>query len=437
MNIIYEILVKFLSFISVYVFHHGGETWPGEIVLKLNPSLLKELSSLFSYRIFVIGTNGKTSTAKLIRTIFKKAKYEVIGNTTGANMINGLVSTILTQKKPYKNSEYVGVFEIDEYALSVIAKYIQPTHVVVLNTLRDQLDRYGEVENILTRWEEVFKSVTDTVTIYANASDPGVYRVFSSIKKNQKVQWYGVPEKYLSNSKRVLGDYVFCHSCGGRLEYAGVYVAHIGTWRCDNCGNYPIKYFVYSRSDLEHLKNLPSYSVINSEPVYLLSKEVGIDSDISFASIMNFDPAFGRGESIKSQNNNMYHIHLGKNPAGWTLALEHLLENQETKVLLLGLNNRIPDGHDISWIWDASIEKSQITSASRRNKLQIIVVGDRCYDMAVRLKAEGINNVLMFESAEDSIRKINNSYSGCEIAVLANYSSMLEIRKVITGKAIN
>ncbi|MEK9179319.1 MAG: hypothetical protein AAB893_02520, partial [Patescibacteria group bacterium] len=208
--------------------------------------------------------------------MFKNAKYDVIGNITGANMINGLVSTILSQKKLYKSSGYVGVFEIDEYAITSITKFFQPTHVVVLNTLRDQLDRYGEVENILARWEESFRTLTDTVTIYANATDPGVFRVFSPVKKNLRVQWYGIPEKYLKKTRQVLGDYVFCHSCGTRLEYAGIYIAHIGVWRCDTCGNYPKKYFVYEDNDLSQLKHLPDYTVINSEPVYLLSKDVGI-----------------------------------------------------------------------------------------------------------------------------------------------------------------
>lgn len=423
----FELFVKVTAYFLKNFFKSGGETWPGEIVLRIYPSITKHLAKYFTKIIFIVGTNGKTSTTKLLKEVLKEAGYDVISNPSGANLLNGVVGNILLQKKFFKDKGYVGVFEIDEYSLARIAGELVPSVVIILNLLRDQLDRYGEVGSILSKWRASLAKLSN-VHIIANASDPGIYTLCQTF---DNAQFFGIPDAYLHNrSTSVFGDYVYCPNCNYKFSYEKRYIAHIGKWQCSKCGLRPRSYFVFDETKLKKLRNLPDYLVINSQAVYLLCKAFSLDTKIVFSKLKAWQPAYGRGEK-RIIGDKTFVFYLGKNPSGWTVALENALKkHKDSRVFLFGLNNRIPDGRDVSWIWDINV-----SSLVKYKTATIFTFGDRGYDMALRLEVEGIKVNKTLATIND-LKKELKKYRSTTIIVLANYSALLEVRKALLGRAI-
>ncbi len=418
-----SITAKLLSFISKRVFKGAGETWPGEIILKIDPNALKLSKEIISRAIFITGTNGKTTTSKLVAELFEKKGYSVIKNTSGANLINGITSCVFTQKSIFSKNKYIGVFEIDEYSLEKITDYIKPSVIIFLNIFRDQLDRYGEVENILKSWKKVVNNNPNS-QIIINSADPGLYEAVSKHNK-QLTHYYTVPEIFLTDNKDLYGDNIYCPNCNSKLEYRGVYVSHMGNWSCSNCKNEPKNSYTFAHKILKKYSNLPNYILINAQAIMILSRLYNFSQEDVLSILSKFTPAFGRGEAYTNKHKN-YKFYLGKNPSSWSVALFNM--NLESDIIVFGLNNQIPDGHDVSWIYDIRIKRNLI------NK-EIYVYGDRAYDMALRLKMEGIKTSKVFETVSELTINLKTNKNN-NVSILANYSAMLQIRKKIMGKAI-
>jgi len=421
-----SLLAKSFS-VAARLIGRGGETWPGEIILKLYPRLGVVLRARFSLVILIAGTNGKTSTVKFISEALRQAGEVVITNRTGANLLNGLVSSALCQLPLFsKGKPPVAVFEVDEYALPEIARFFCPKIILFLNIFRDQLDRYGEVNNILERWKGSLQTLPETTLVYLS-SDPALYYAFRELP-NPKLPFM-IPDSYLQKKPDlVFGDLVYCPICKTKLEYSGHYLAHLGNWQCTKCSiELPKAVFKFSEKNSQ-FQNLPSYQQINLLGAYTLLRTLNYSENVFSAALKNWQPAFGRGE-IFASNKREYHFYLGKNPASWTAALREIARgNFSGGVLVIGLNNRVPDGHDVSWIYDANLE-------SLSNKIKIVVYGDRAYDMATRLKIAGYRVLRVFETALQADQYLESSLFK-QLYFLANYSALLEIRRLVVGKAL-
>lgn len=423
--VVIEIVAKAIHLFSKRVLKRGGETWPGEIVRRFiyKP---QHIRSLFDKVILVVGTNGKTSTTKILVQIFKHAGHTVITNASGANLLNGILSSILVQKKLWRNSGYIGVFEVDEFSLEKVSELLVPTHVIILNVVRDQLDRYGEVRNVLSMWQKSFATHEQSIVV-ANAFDPGVVWVCSALSKKRTL-YYGVSEKYLKKGPYVLGDSGYCFFCNSKLLYRGIYVSHIGDWACPQCNTHIPKNFVWSSKDLERLSHIPSYMVINLQGVFLIANEFGIKKEDMLNMLSRWEPAYGRGE-VKRIGRLKVTFVLGKNPVSWSVAATDGLQNKEFDIVILGLNNQIPDGRDVSWIWDVEIPVDMLHKVKK-----IWIYGDRAYDMAVRLQTEGIEVSKTWTDAYELFTQLKKT--DYRALIVANYTAMLVARKALLGKAI-
>ena len=384
----------------------AGGTWPGEIALRLSPNILSSLASrLKKGVILVAGTNGKTTTAKMIQIILEQNGNSVVHNASGANLDNGIVSALI--QKPQADW---GVFEVDENTLPVVLRQVTPKIIVLLNLFRDQLDRYGEVDVIAEKWQKALKKLPKGCTIIANADDPLVAHLgkAASSRPGLELRAFGIDEPKLFQKKiDHATDSTFCLNCGARLKYEGVYFSHIGIWSCPKCGEKRPKPDVSEgNSPLPGLYNL--YNTLASLSV---AKTLKIRADLS-----RFRPAFGRQEEIGNIK-----LFLSKNPAGFNQSLRTVLE-LGAKQLLLVLNDRIPDGRDVSWIWDVDFEMIP-------NDVSVRVSGDRVYDLALRLKYAGVKATL-YEHLDEALETPEILY------VLPTYSAMLEVRNILKGRKI-
>ncbi len=401
MTKIITVISKAISRVSKLLNLGSGETWPGEIALKLDPNILAKISP--ENIVLIAGTNGKTTTALMIKTILENGGKKMVHNASGANLLNGIVSAVLISPK----TDW-GVFEIDENTLPQVLKYVEPRVIVLLNLFRDQLDRYGEVDTIAAHWKKALENYSGQLVL--NADDPQI-----AVLGNKKSVYFGLdnPTLFQKTPEHAM-DSQFCPHCGHRLKYQGTYYSHIGVWHCPSCqlerpkpsitaANYPLP-GVYNRYN-----TLAAIAVAR-----VLNLPVNLE---------NFSAAFGRQEQIGNTR-----LFLSKNPAGFNESLRTVLKafarpplanGSRTIQLLLVLNDRIPDGRDVSWIWDVDFEMIP-------KNISLAASGDRAFDLALRLKYAGL---------EPRVVKLVDGVKKAE-SILATYSAMLEVRKILTGKKI-
>lgn len=331
---------------------------PGEISRRLYPRLLQLLSQQFTKGlILVVGTNGKTTTSLLLKDILVNQGYKVIHNSTGANLINGLITCLVTNSNLWGvlTADY-GILEVDENVLPLVLKECQPSHILALNLFRDQLDRYGEVDTISYRWQNAIAPLNQDTYIIINGDDPTLCYLGQNLP--QKVLYFGLnePELYLEEIPHAV-DSIYCPKCGTSLTYQGVYISHLGDYDCPSCDFTKSNLAVNSLEWQQILIGV--YNKYNTLAAGLTAETIGVDREIINQTISNFKAAFGRAEELTIQDKNI-RILLSKNPVGMNETIRAVNDIRKThphSTILMVLNDRTPDGTDVSWIWDVDTEK--------------------------------------------------------------------------------
>ena len=410
---------------------------PGEVARRLQPKALPLLFKQVKRGvILVVGTNGKTTTSLLLRTILEAQGWRVAHNATGANLINGLVTTLLenTNLLGQLDADYA-ILEVDENILPLLLRDCQPQFILGLNLFRDQLDRYGEVDTISRRWQEAITPLPPDTRVILNADDPTLSHLGQQLP--QKVLFFGLnePDLYLDEIPHAV-DSIYCPSCGHPLDYEGVYLSHLGDYRCPSCDFSKSQLSVKSQEWPQILIGV--YNKYNTLAAGLVAREMGIDTAAIYDTIKNFRAAFGRAEEL-DVNGKHVRILLSKNPVGMNETIRAVSDIQKkngSSTKLFVLNDRTPDGTDVSWIWDVDTEKLVELGGT------IIVSGDRVYDMALRLRysqTEGENNLglIVKEDLQEAIATALELTPANEtLHILPTYSAMLEVRGLLTGRKI-
>jgi len=423
----------------VQTLHLGAASvLPGEIARRLHPRLLSLLcAQVRNGIILVVGTNGKTTTSLLLRTILENQGFRVVHNITGANLINGLITALLSDTNLLgKLSADYAILEVDENILPLVLAQCHPRGILALNLFRDQLDRYGEVDTISQRWQAAIAPLPPETLVILNGDDPTLCYLGQQL--SQKVLFFGLNERefYLEEIPHAV-DSIYCPSCGAPLNYSGVYLSHLGDFDCSKCS--------FSKSDLAiNSKDWPQilvgvYNKYNTLAAALLSQEIGVEIPNILTSIKEFKAAFGRAEELIIDGKRV-RILLAKNPVGMNETIrtvKDIKKQEKASITVMVLNDRIPDGTDVSWIWDVDTEKLVSLGGT------IIVSGDRVYDLALRLQysreTNGQENFeLIFEKNLATAIKLalTKSVEGDTIHILPTYSAMLEVRELLTGKKI-
>lgn len=426
------ILGKLISLLSRLANRGNGSTWPGHVALSAKQNFIKELLSKNPHLkiILVIGTNGKTTTGKLIQAILEQDKKRVFQNASGANLLNGIASTLLLKsdfsgKLPYD----FAIFEIDENTLPLVLKELTPHYIVALNLFRDQLDRYGEVNTIATKWGNAIRHLPEKTHLILNADDPQI--AYLGRETKAKTAYFGLEDKkFAITSSQHAADSTYCPNCGKKLVFSSTYYAHLGEWKCTSC-KYEHPKLSLSKSPTYPLSGV--YNIYNSLAAVLLAKTIGINEKIINSALQSFKPAFGRQEILEIDGKKVQ-LFLAKNPASFNQSLRTVKELGGKQILFV-LNDQGPDGRDVSWVWDIDME-DYIQSFDT-----ITISGDRAYDMGLRVKYTEfqISNI-KFQISNDLKNAVKNALEKTPenetLYILPTYSAMLEVRKILTGKKI-
>ena len=216
----------------------SGTTLPGLVAEKIDPAVIAELSaSLPDGVIIVTGTNGKTTTAKMLTEILSAAGKKVLTNESGSNLTRGVASTLVKASHGLglRIDADVAVFEIDEATMATAVPRLQPSLVVLTNLFRDQLDRYGELETIAERWAAIAHRLARR-RLVLNADDPLVADLGRGATAT--VLYFGVEDDARSALPALQHavDAKHCRRCGAPYVYDAHYLGHLGRYHCPSCG---------------------------------------------------------------------------------------------------------------------------------------------------------------------------------------------------------
>lgn len=428
----------------------GATAAPGLYALKIDPNLVKKISAKNKLKSIVIsGTNGKTTTSRILYDIVSK-KYKVIHNRQGSNLLRGIASTMIgkVSLSGRLNCEYA-IWECDEAALLPTSQNIEIDALVLLNLFRDQLDRYGEIDTTRKKWQEVVKDLKPNSTLILNTDDPSV-NYLSKFTKSKKI-FFGLNTTEIDLPKvENVADVKFCPNCSGKLIYIDLYSAHLGTYKCAKCSfkrETPQVFISAITFDKDYSTNinvsinnksvstsyqLPGlFNAYNVLAALTAAFSLGVDPKSASKNIGKFTAAFGRYQNIKLDDKNML-LFLIKNPAGANEVIRTIATNNKINLLVV-LNDNIADGRDVSWIWDTNWEAltGKITN--------IDVAGTRAWDMALRLKYSQIkiDKTNIHEDLNVSIGKALSKISKNDtLFILPTYTALLGLQYYLKEKGV-
>ena len=425
----------------------GATNLPGRIANRICPDLLRYLAKEV-HVIAVTGTNGKTTTSRMIEQILKDNGYDYFCNKSGANLLNGVTTEFADHATLGGRPKHAwALIECDEAAFKKIGEYSDPEYVVVTNVFRDQLDRYGEVTTTLDNIKiGIGHSKRAVVCLNADCS------LTASIAEDieNKILFYGVNTPIYKERVHEASDAPYCIHCKHEYVYDYITYGHLGKYRCEHCGYHrPDPDVFVSKvlvSDEKHSEieidmgdgtvtratiHLPGgYNIYNGISAMCLAKALGLAPEQAVGCLSNFEVGFGRMEAFQLGNATTRMI-LIKNPAGCNQVLNFLSNLSEQSVFVILLNDNFADGRDISWIWDVDFE----TLTRIEDKLDAVYVsGIRAYDMATRLKYSGISKdkLCVIEDYNQLIDTIAEQEK--PVYIMPTYTAMMDLRALVSKR---
>jgi len=430
----------------------GASSAPGKVLMRLDPNAIGELGARLSRgSVLVSATNGKTTTSAILASILERAGVSFVNNQSGANMAGGIASTLLAAARPGgRIAGELGLFEVDELWLDSLAAQLHPRAILLGNLFRDQLDRYGELETIADRWAAaVHTGPARDSTLVLNADDPAIADL--GRERDAPVLYFGVEDDSLALAGMAhAADAKHCRRCGAPYVFEAIYLGHLGHYHCPSCGQTrPAPTVTATRVILQGVRAasftlqtpageaevalaLPGlYNVYNALAAAAMATSLEIGLPEIVAGLEATKAAFGRAETVHIGGREMQML-LVKNPAGANEVLRTLALEPGEHDLLGVLNDKIADGRDVSWIWDADFEL--LAGRVRRATCS----GSRAPELALRLKYAGIDPArirvqadlpsALREAAEDGVDPQSPLYA------LPTYTAMLALRELLVAR---
>lgn len=403
----------------LWLLRHTGRTGsalPGLVVEKIDPGFLPLMLSTLPQGVVIIsGTNGKTTTTKIVTKLLESQGLKVLTNPTGSNFVRGIISVVVDAARGGKLDYDIAVFEQDEAHAVHLAKQVQPRAVLVLNVMRDQMDRFGEIDTTTKLLQSLVSATTETVVL--NANDERVSKI--TPPAGASLQWYGHAADL---QKEFLTDDQLYHTESSAFFEAAKPVVKLEGYDATSVSlsmaGTPHR-FNYSLTGGHNALNLTAAMCL----VHSLVADISYDALVT--AITTIEPAFGRGEAVRLDEHTTMTIQLVKNPGGFTQALR-MLHVKQYDTVGIAINDDYPDGRDVSWLWDVSFTGIQ---------LPVFCGGVRAADIANRLKYDDVNTA----SVEGDIHLYLTNFirqakeTGGDAILFCTYTAMLQLRADFLG----
>lgn len=400
----------------------GGSAAPGLYSLKVDPYLIQKLSKQIPCNVVITGTNGKTTTAKMISHFAKASDLTIINNKTGSNLERGIASTLIAQTKWHGSLKGIdiGIWELDEAAFNTVVPKLNPNIMLILNVFRDQLDRYGEVDSVIKKWQDTLKQLPKDTILILNADDSNVaslkdYFVGKSVLFSVSGSKIKGEQRATSHEQRITPNLM-----AEKIKFDGLEGS----------------YFTVKYGKEDTAVNLPlpgTYHIYDFIAAFAVGNTLLWPVQKMIDSLKDFKPAFGRVEKIQLDKDHNGYIFLIKNPTGADQVFNTIQpEMKKNSRLFMALNDNLADGTDVSWIWDAQLEKLAPAMVD-----EVIVSGTRAYDLANRLKYAGIKERLIsiVVEPEQAFYRAKQGLKG-NLFILPTYTAMLELQGILAKNKI-
>lgn len=395
--------------------------------------------------VLVAGTNGKTTTARLLARVVDRALGTPLVNASGANLRQSIASTILLSPTARREGATPAVFEVDELALPGIVADVAPAAIVLTNLFRDQLDRYGEVQVIVDRWRVMLRDLAGRTILVYCADDPRLATLATEAGIRSVTFGLAWPASQSQPPLEVAdstADPVSCPRCGRPLAFDRRSIGHLGRFSC------PDRHVGWSRPDVEfEIRDVDGTGCVrlasereeasfafgltglsfgyDAAAASAAGVALGLPLGVAARALADASPAFGRSEDIDVEGRSVV-LSLAKNPASLSEAAA-LAGRRRPAAVVLALNDAHADGRDVSWIWDADI-------APLLGAPTVVLAGARARDLALRAKYDarsgGSSGPLIVDSLEDALaRGLGAVGVGEVVLVVATYTALLAIRR--------
>ncbi len=401
----------------------GGSAFPGLFVERVDPTYVRKVLAQLPRGVVVVsGTNGKTTTTKIVVDLLESQGLSVFTNRTGSNFVRGVAAALLgaVDARGRLHAD-IAVLELDEAHAVHFVREIAPRYSLLLNVMRDQLDRFGEIDHTAQMLQKIAGRTTDTVVV--NRDDPrlGAQRFADGIQ-GPVVRSYGtsaeLAEQFPSD------DALYGGSEGAPRHIPAIFAddTQLDSFEGDRA---QISYDGTSRS--AHLTLTGVYNVLNATAAIALTRAVmgeALREPQMLEALAAVRPAFGRGETLLIDGRSCAMV-LVKNPAGFRLALASY-DPAETATMI-AINDNYADGRDMSWLWDVdfgSLRPGGVASVS----------GVRAYDMALRLQYDDVAVAEVDPELTRALGRFLTSTPDQDKRIYCTYTAMLAIRKVLATK---
>ncbi len=392
-----------------------GGTLPGKVVETAFPGYLaRRLATLPEGVVVVSGTNGKTTTTKMLAHVLG-AERRVLTNPTGSNFTRGVVTAVAEQSSWGGHLDCdVAVIELDEAYAALFVEQVRPRATVILNVMRDQMDRFGEIDHTARLLAKAVAATTDLVVL--NADDPRVLALREHVAPGVQVRWFGVGAD-LRDTFRT-DDELHVAAVAAPTPDGPVRDVELLASRPEQAS-----YRVGEQVLDVALKVGGVHNAQNAAAVLSAAVALGEAPHTVTQALAGVEAAFGRGQRLVIEGRTVV-LQLAKNPGGFRLALLSGAD-LDVAVSVFAINDDYADGRDVSWLWD--VDFSGVTGA-------VVAAGTRATDMALRLHYDGIEVAFTEPEVVAAVhRAVGLAPVGGTVVVYTTYTAMWTLHEHYRG----
>jgi lipid II isoglutaminyl synthase (glutamine-hydrolysing) len=403
-----------LTLLALRMIGRRGNALPGLVVEKVFPSYLaRAMARLPEGVVVVTGTNGKTTTTKMVATVLRE-RLRVLTNDTGSNFVRGAITATVEHASWSGRLPFdVAVFELDEAWAVRFAERVAPRRALLLNVMRDQLDRFGEIDTTARLLGKVVAATTGHVVL--NRDDERIAALTG--ETSAFVSYYGVARELrelFPNDEELYGGPVHLSGLPATVEL-----------RALPGPSHPAARLRIDGTDHEVvLRAEGAHNAQNACGAAAMALTFGFDRATVLAGLAKVSPAFGRGQTFTVDGRHVT-LQLVKNPAGFRQTLR-TLDAGAPAALVIAINDDYADGRDVSWLWDVDF------SALRELPARRSTAGTRAADMAVRLRYDDLAVDEIEPDLEKAVRAaVSAAEPGARVVVFSTYTAMWELHAVL------
>lgn len=393
----------------------SGSALPGLVIEKIDSDFVSRTLQQLPMGIALIsGTNGKTTTTKIVVELLESQGLKVFTNRTGSNFTRGVAAALLGEVDLHgRINADIAVLELDEAYTVHFVKAIKPNYCLLLNVMRDQLDRFGEIDNTAKLLHNA--AINTTKCVVLNRDDPRLSSPDFVNDIKSPLRSFGVNPKYL----QTFPSDDSLHS--NEQSMARLYADDTSLEKFKD------QHAIIAFGGNDHSIDLNLRGIYNLQNATgavalvraILGNSLNVDSMLE--ALSNIKPAFGRGEQLIIDGQPCELV-LVKNPAGFRLALASF--NPANYATMIAINDAYADGRDMSWLWDVdfdSLQEQGVTAVS----------GVRAYDMALRLEYDEVPIDFVDTDLTVALRQLIAKHTRQPKRIYCSYTAMLALRRLL------